>query len=71
MVVFDLRNRDSFNSCNKWYEVAKQMEIPTIILVGNKMDEEEKREVSLQEAHELAASLGTTFHMTRFSFVSC
>lgn len=39
VVVFDLSNKDSFNSVNGWIEsVVEDYAIPNIIVVGNKVD---------------------------------
>jgi len=51
-IVFDLSNRDSFSNALNWYEELKEFtsdeEIP-IILVGNKSDLSEERQVFYQE----------------------
>ena len=51
-IVFDLSNRDSFNKVLNWYTELKEFtsdeEIP-IVLVGNKSDLKEERQVFYQE----------------------
>ena len=60
LLVFDLTRKQTFDSVSKWYELLKKSigEIP-LILVGNKMDLKEKREVPKDEAVSLSRSLET------------
>ena len=56
MVVYDITSRDSFNNVMSWIEDCKNQSPKTIfmILVGNKCDLEDKRQVSYEEGKELA-----------------
>ena len=58
LIVFDVGNRETFNSVLNWislYKQNKSKELKEIIyLVGNKIDIENKREVSKEEAQEFA-----------------
>ena len=53
MVVYDISNRESFESIKNWLILLEDVpKIQKIILVGNKTDLEEKREVQAQEAKD-------------------
>ena len=56
MVVYDITSRDSFNNVMSWIEDCKNQSPKTIfmILVGNKCDLEDKRQVSYEEGQDLA-----------------
>ena len=51
IVVFDICNRKSFESVEKWIEDAKSLrdEDVLLILVGNKSDMNDRRQVSQEE----------------------
>lgn len=56
MFIYDLTNKESFSNLNKWMDLAfsnNRMSVANF-LVGNKNDLEEKREVSVKEAKEMA-----------------
>lgn len=59
-IVFDLTNRNSFESVNKWHNELKEFlenrDLP-IIIVGNKKDLIEKRAISSEEGIKLAKDL--------------
>ncbi|KAM3130263.1 GTP-binding protein yptc4 [Paramecium bursaria] len=56
ILVYDVTRRETFDHLNKWLEDAKQNgnQTMTFILVGNKYDLTEKRQVSEQEGREFA-----------------
>ena len=56
LVVYDISSRDSFNNITSWIEDCKNQSPKTIfmVLVGNKCDLEDKRQVSFEEGKELA-----------------
>lgn len=57
IIVFDITNRRSYNRVHHWYsEIKNNTNNPEIkiLLVGNKTDLEEKRQVSTYEATHLA-----------------
>ena len=66
MVIFDLTRRDSFESVPKWLEEIKtNIEDPIpIILLGNKKDLEELREVEEEEAIEYADKIKCDYFET-------
>ena len=66
LIVYDISNKDSFLDVSSWIEDCKVQCPKTIymILVGNKSDLEEKREVSKEEGQELANQYGIDFFET-------
>lgn len=58
VLVFDVTSRQSFEQVNNWYSMAQHYytegKEPPVMLIGNKIDIIEKREVSHQEAKEYA-----------------
>ncbi len=56
IVMFDVCNRVSFQNINKWLEEINRYADPciNILLVGNKIDNKEKRVISYQEAKDFA-----------------
>lgn len=52
LLVYDITNRDSFNALEAWLSDARTLASPNIIilLVGNKRDLEDEREVTFIEA---------------------
>ena len=64
LVVYDITNKDSFNNVSTWIDDCKNQSPKTIymILVGNKTDLEDKREVSTEEGQELADKYGIDFY---------
>jgi len=66
VIVFDLTNRESFTNLKYWIQnVAKYAEENTMtIIVGNKCDIAEDRQVSTDEAQQFAASVGFPYFET-------
>ncbi len=56
LVVYDISSRDSFNNVMSWIEDCKNQSPKTIfmVLVGNKCDLNDKRQVTIEEGRELA-----------------
>lgn len=59
-MVFDITNRDSFNSLPDWLNDARSLASPNIVilLVGNKKDLDAEREVTFLEASQFAQENG-------------
>ena len=57
IIVFDVTNRETFDSVKKWINSIAEHADPSIIkvLVGNKIDLEDERQVQRHEAGALAA----------------
>ena len=56
LVVYDISSRDSFNNVSTWIDDCKNQSPKTIfmVLVGNKCDLNDKRQVSIEEGRDLA-----------------
>lgn len=69
MIVFDITNRTSFENVEKWINLTKMhtSKSNNIILIGNKVDIHEKRQVSVNEAKEYA---GIILCLSFFLFVT-
>jgi small GTP-binding protein len=67
VVVYDITNRASFLNAPKWIEDVRAERGPddvVIMLVGNKTDVSDKRQVSVEQGEELAETLGVLFMET-------
>ena len=64
IVVYDITNKDSFIHTEHWVNETKDLkrEDAIFVLVGNKIDLEEKRAVSNKEGEEFAAQKAFLFH---------
>lgn len=62
-MVYDITDRESFNSVKMWMGEVKKYAQPNVIcfLVGNKKDLEDKRTVTEEEGKELAKFYGMDF----------
>ena len=62
-IVYDITRKDTFASIEKWVNDLKARSDPklTIILIGNKNDLDDKREVSKDQGEEKAKSFGCAF----------
>jgi Ras-related protein Rab-8A len=63
LLVYDVTDRKSFENIRTWFGNVEQHASEDVnkILIGNKCDWEEKRQVSREEGEQLAASLGVPF----------
>ena len=66
LVVYDISSRDSFNNVSTWIEDCKNQSPKTIfmVLVGNKSDLNDRRQVNTEEGQELADKYGIQFYET-------
>ena len=66
MVVYDITNQNSFQNVQKWIEDIRNESPKTvlIILVGNKIDLEDRRVISYDEGNEFAIKNGFLFGET-------
>jgi len=58
LLVYDITNRDSFVNMSRWLEDARALASPhlVVVLVGNKSDREEDRQVEWEEGSRWAAA---------------
>ena len=67
LLVYDITSRETFNKIDNWMErVKERLDINkvAIILIGNKCDCEDNREVSSEEGKNLANNLNVKFFET-------
>jgi len=65
LLVFDLTRRDTFDKIKKWHEeILKDSKKTSLILVGNKSDLIDQRDVPKEEARALAKELGLSYFET-------
>ena len=65
LLVFDITDATSFTGLHYWIgELAERGEEAITVLVGNKNDQEERREISVKKAQEKARQLGTVYFQT-------
>ena len=66
LVVYDISSRDSFEHVTSWIEDCKNQSPKTIfmVLVGNKCDLDDKRQVSVEEGKDLAEKNDMLFFET-------
>ena len=62
-IVYDITRKDTFDNVDKWIHDLKMTSDPkiNIILIGNKSDLEDKREVLNEQGEEKARSFGCAF----------
>ena len=59
IIVYDITRRDTFQKVTEWIEeVRKNTNNVPLLLVGNKADLMDKRQVTTEEAQELAKKMG-------------
>ena len=66
ILMYDITNKSSFDSITKWMgdiRNAKGNDFP-VLLLGNKIDNEEKRQVSKNQGEQLAQQYGIDFFET-------
>ena len=66
LLLYDVTNKFSFQSVNRWMESIKEAagEKISVILIGNKCDLEKEREVSKEEGEEKAKQFNLPFYET-------
>ena len=64
LVVYDITNKDSFIHTEHWVNETKDLkrEDAIFVLIGNKIDLEDKRTVTSKEAENFASEKGFLFH---------
>ena len=66
MMVYDITNRQSFHNIRRWkLDVGESKPKDAVVmLVGNKCDLKDPRQVSIEEGHQLAEEVGIKFFET-------
>ncbi|NVM03756.1 MAG: GTP-binding protein [Candidatus Helarchaeota archaeon] len=58
LIMYDITDRDSFNNVRNWYnDLIEFTDNARFILIANKIDLEDQRQVSTQEGEELAKEI--------------
>ena len=65
-IVYDITNKETFDNVEKWYEETKKFADKdlSVILIGNKNDLEEEREVTIEMGKKKAENLKCPFFET-------
>ena len=63
VLIYDITNNQTFENVSKWVnQIHEEVSLNVVIfLAGNKLDLEEKREISYEIGEKLAKELGCTF----------
>merc|ERR1712146_10828 len=63
LLVYDITRRETFTHLTSWLEESRQHASPnmTIMLIGNKCDDDDKRAVSREEGEAFAKQHGLLF----------
>ena len=63
LLVYDITRRETFNHVTKWLDDVRTNSTKnvTVILIGNKKDLEDKRQVSYEEGEAFAKENGLMF----------
>lgn len=63
LVVYDVSRRETFSAVGEWIDEARRntREDVVVVLVGNKRDRDERRQVGFSEGQEFASANGTMF----------
>lgn len=66
IVVFDVTNRDSFSNLSNWIQRLEENgpEKFSVCLVGNKIDLEDERQVTIAQMQDLAEQMGACYQET-------
>ena len=64
-VVYDITSKKSFDNISEWVtQIEKFKDYPIVVLIGNKSDLEDDREVTYQEGKDCAEEYGLAFFET-------
>ena len=63
LIVFDLSSKSTFQNVEKWFNEIKKTADPTInlILIGNKSDLKDKRQISTEEGENKAKEMNVAY----------
>ena len=60
-IVYDVSNRKSFENLNQWINFVNNIENSNIVIIGNKNDLKDSREVTLEEAQKFCEEKNVEF----------
>lgn len=61
VIVYDISNKESFESLEHWIKDVQDVANPALIIVGNKTDLEESRTVSIEDGEKFAQAQNAKF----------
>jgi small GTP-binding protein len=61
IIVFDITQRSSFETVKGWHSFVREHADPKFLLVGNKLDLDDVRQVQKEEAEEITQTLGCQY----------
>jgi small GTP-binding protein len=61
IIVFDVTQESTFLTVDGWYAFVKEQADPVILLVGNKIDAVDRREVDIARAQDTASRFGCAY----------
>ena len=61
-IVYDITNKKSFNNLQSWIDFVNNIENSNMVIIGNKIDLENKREVSKEEAQKFCEEKNYDFY---------
>ena len=64
VMVFDITSQTSFEDVKKWHRTVDDIANPTLVVVGNKVDLEDEREVTFEQANQYAQSINASYMET-------
>jgi Ras-related protein Rab-6A len=64
VLVFDVTNPDTFNALPEWIQFVRNIENSAIMIIGNKTDLDERRQVTSSDAQDLANAQGFRYYET-------
>ncbi|KAH0790801.1 Ras family protein [Histomonas meleagridis] len=61
ILTYDITSRTSFENLHKWHQIILNTSIPTLFVVGNKLDLDSEREVLTEEGEKFASGINASF----------
>ena len=61
ILVYDITQRSTFEDLQKWHQMVINTSNPALIVVGNKLDLEENRQISSEEGQKFANQIKASF----------
>ena len=61
ILVYDITQKSSFESMQKWHKTILNSGDPHLVVVGNKVDLESQRQISYEDGEKYSNSIGASF----------